>query len=156
MRNIYFANGLFNEADRDFNAKVVAAIREKFKDEVNVYLPQENEAINDKSNFANSVMIAAEDNHKLDSADVLIAVLDGEIIDPGVACEIGYASASGIRIIGLTTDSRKYYEGENRLKKESVIDTLENQYHYKNLYVIGNVRLGGEIVTSIDELLNEL
>ena len=155
MLKAYFANGLFTEADRDFNAKVVKQLREEFP-QLEIYLPQENEAINDKSNFASSFDIAIGDNDNLIDSDILIAVLDGEVIDPGVACEIGFAAAKGKLIVGLSTDSRKHYRNENPQKIESIYDTCESQYHYKNLYVIGNVKINGFVTESTEWLIEIL
>lgn len=72
---IYFANGLFSEADRMFNAFVVDKIR-KMSSDIEVYLPQENDDINDKTKFADSVKIAEEDNKELLSSDLVVAVLE--------------------------------------------------------------------------------
>lgn len=156
MKKIYFANGLFTEADWDFNLKVVKEIRKVLKEKVYVYLPQENGDINDKTKFAGSSDIANSDNEHLDDCDILIAVLDGEVIDPGVACEIGYAAAKGKKIFGLSTDSRVYYEQESPGKIHSVKGLCESQYHYKNLYVVGNINNNGFIFSNYEALIGYL
>ncbi|MFX0045901.1 MAG: nucleoside 2-deoxyribosyltransferase, partial [Candidatus Hermodarchaeota archaeon] len=73
------------------------------------------------------------------SADVLVACIDQFPIDSGVACEIGVAYASGIPIIGFYTDIRSKREGSGRV--------------YKNQYVMGAIEAVGEVVYSIDQLL---
>jgi nucleoside 2-deoxyribosyltransferase len=41
------------------------------------------------------------------SSQLLVAVLDGQELDPGTAAEVGYASALGLICFGLRTDSRQ-------------------------------------------------
>lgn len=48
---IYFAAPLFTEMERDYNLKIAHLIR-KLKN-IEVFLPQERTAINDKNNYAN-------------------------------------------------------------------------------------------------------
>lgn len=86
---IYFANGLFSEADREYNEKVVQKIESLG---ISVYLPQRNMAINDKTKAASAVMVYDGDTEELKRANALVAVLDGPVIDPGVAAEIGWVS----------------------------------------------------------------
>ena len=88
-----------------YNAKVVSMIREAYPN-VKVFLPQEADEINDKNNYADSKMIAKYDTKAVMDSDLLIAVLDGLTIDPGVASEVGVAYAKGIPCIGLFTDPR--------------------------------------------------
>lgn len=61
---IYFANALFSQADFDYNTRVVAALRQAMPT-LDIYLPQENAAINDKEAYANSEMIAQADTEQL-------------------------------------------------------------------------------------------
>lgn len=155
----YVANALFSEADRMYNDYLVERLREAFP-EIDFYLPQENADINDKSQYANSIMITDGDDVKLLGSEILVAVLDGAIIDEGVACEVGkfsgYRTALGadIPIFGLFTDSRQ--EGRDNPKKIEalVANALENQFIYRNLYVTGTINKGdGEIVETIYDLI---
>ena len=84
MTKIYFASPLFSEMELAFNKVLVEKIRNQFPG-VEVYLPQEQMAINDKSSYADSTMIAQYDTDALLESDLMIAVLDGAIIDVGVA-----------------------------------------------------------------------
>lgn len=156
MTKIYFANGLFSEADRDYNAKVVGKIRERFSDEdLEVFLPQESMDINDKQGYADSIMIAKSDNKHLKSSDIMIAVLDGISIDAGVASEIGIAHEKGLPIIGLYTDTRQ--EGGNNTKKlNALMDIAESQFSYVNLYTIGLVKMNGRVVSTVESVITEL
>lgn len=148
---IYFGAPLFSVGEQLFNKQVVKELREEFGDEVEIYLPQENEAINDKSGYADSKMIALADTQYLDEADILIAVLDGAVIDPGLASEIGYAYAMRKSIIGLYTDVRQGTFG-NQLKINALDQLAESQFSYANLYTVGLVKLQGELVATLNEL----
>ncbi|WP_057893467.1 nucleoside 2-deoxyribosyltransferase [Lacticaseibacillus brantae] len=148
---IYFANGLFSRADFLYNQQLVAHLRQEIP-HVDIYLPQENAAINDKSSYADSRMIAQADTAELLSADLMIAVLDGPVIDNGVASEIGVAYASQIPIIGLYTDSRQL-GATNPQKIAALADVAENQFHYLNLYTTGLIKLRGQIVTDEAQLI---
>lgn len=156
MTKVYFANGLFSEADKDYNVKVVKEIRERFKDEdLSIYLPQENFSINDKQAYADSITIAKADNAELKTSDVLFAVLDGISIDAGVASEIGIAHERGIPIIAIYTDTRQE-GGDNTKKINALNDIAESQFSYVNLYTVGLVKMNGRVVNSTEKAINEL
>ncbi|WP_317911785.1 nucleoside 2-deoxyribosyltransferase [Enterococcus faecium] len=151
---IYFAAPMFAKSDLLYNQQLVKEIRE-LSSELSIYLPQENEAINDKTAYADSRMIALADTEKVLASDLMIALLDGLTIDAGVASEIGVAYAKGIPVIGLYTDTRQ--QGGTHPKKIAAIqETAENQFHYLNLYTIGLIKLNGKVVSSEIELLSEV
>ncbi|MGX7245703.1 nucleoside 2-deoxyribosyltransferase [Enterococcus quebecensis] len=136
---IYFAGPMFAKADLLYNEYLVKKIRE-LDDSLEVYLPQENGAINDKTAYADSKMIALADTEKVLESDLLVAVLDGITIDAGVAY------AKDIPMIGLYTDTRQ--QGADNQKKLAALGaTAENQFHYLNLYTVGLVKLNGSIVS---------
>ncbi|MFV0479361.1 MAG: nucleoside 2-deoxyribosyltransferase [Anaerorhabdus sp.] len=144
MKKIYFASPLFDEASRDWNKKVVAVIREKY--DVQIYLPQENSEINDKSDDSaevTSLDIFNLDTKELVASDILIANLDGGLeIDSGVACEVGYFAAlcdqtPSKKIVGLISDVR--WNATNGA-------VGEQHGVYKNLYVIGAVKKYGMLI----------
>ncbi|WP_291291986.1 nucleoside 2-deoxyribosyltransferase [Enterococcus sp.] len=149
--NIYFAAPLFAKSDLLYNAEIVNQIRATYP-QVTIYLPQENAAINDKSAYADSTMIAQADTEKVLESDLMIALLDGLTIDPGVASEIGVAYAKGIPVLGLYTDSRQQ-GAENQQKLSALKTVAENQFHYLNLYTVGLIKLNGEIYSSESALL---
>ena len=152
--NIYFAAPLFAKSDLLYNAMLVKKIRAVSED-LTVYLPQENEAINDKTAYADSKMIALADTEKVLESDLMIALLDGLTIDAGVASEIGVAYAKGNPVIGLYTDSRQQ-GGSHPKKLEALQQVAENQFHYLNLYTVGLIKLNGSIVSDETELLEAL
>lgn len=136
---VYFASPLFTEMEKDYNEKIVSKLRNEFGDDIDIYLPQENEAINDKSGYADSKMIAIADTKELVSSDLVIAVLDGITIDSGVASEIGIAYDKGIDIIGIYTDSRQGTFG-NQQKIDALDRVAESQFSYINLYTVGLIK----------------
>lgn len=146
----YLANGLFSLGDRYFNEQLAKSLREKLED-LDLYVPQENPEINDKAAFATSEDIAAADLEALQASDVLIAVLDGVEIDSGVAAEIGVFSTFNRPIIGVFTDIRQ--EGRSHPKKLEILqaDATENQFVYRNLFVVGLIKRNGKIVRTIEE-----
>lgn len=159
---VYLANGLFSLSDILFNNLLAIQIREKFP-ELELYLPQENEAINNKQGFANSTQISSGDDSYLLESDFMIAVIDGATIDEGVSCEIGkYQGVNMVYedyrpIFALYTDSRQL--GRDNLEKLDALraDAVENQFPYRNLYVIGTIKdSGGGIYSNIDDLLSAI
>lgn len=146
----YLANGLFSLGDRLVNERLAAAIRQAVPN-IELYVPQENDAINDKSAYADSLAIAQADLEMLQKSDVLVAVLDGVEVDSGVAAEIGAFSMLNRPIIGVFTDVRQQGR-ENMMKIEALIrDGIENQFVYRNLFVIGLIKRNGVITTSIND-----
>ena len=151
---IYFANALFSQADINYNAQLAAQIR-NLSPQIELYLPQENNDINDKQAYADSKMIAQADTEKLLASDLVIAILDGNTIDNGVASEIGVAYAQKIPIIGLYTDTRQQGAG-NQQKLTALNQVAENQFHYVNLYTTGLIKLNGTIVNNEADLLTAI
>ena len=82
----------------------------------------------------------------------MIAILDGPVIDNGVASEIGVAYAAKIPILGLYTDSRRL-GAANQQKLGALQQVAENQFHYLNLYTAGLIKLNGAILTDEDSLI---
>ncbi|MFD1413220.1 nucleoside 2-deoxyribosyltransferase [Oceanobacillus jeddahense] len=146
----YLANGLFSMGDRYVNEQLAKAIREAVP-EIDLYVPQENDAINDKAAYANSELIAEADLSKLEESDILIAVLDGIEVDSGVAAEIGAFSMLQRPIVGVFTDTRQ--QGRDNQKKIDALieDGLENQFVYRNLFLVGLVKRNGVITSSLEE-----
>lgn len=146
----YLANGLFSLGDRLVNERLASAIRQAIP-EIELYVPQENDAINDKTSYADSLAIAEADLAMLQKSDVLVAVLDGVEIDSGVAAEIGAFAMLNRPIVGVFTDVRQQGR-ENMMKIEALIrDGIENQFVYRNLFVIGLIKRNGVITTSIND-----
>lgn len=151
MPKLYFASPLFTEMELAFNAQLAQTIRTALPD-LEVFLPQEQMAINDKNAYADSTMIAKLDTQAVLASDVLLAVLDGQIIDPGVASEIGVAYQAGIPIVGLYTDSRQQ-GGTHPDKLKALQEIAESQFAYVNLYTVGLIKLNGKIVNQSSQVV---
>lgn len=151
---IYFASPLFTEMELTFNQALVEKIRQTYP-EVEVFLPQEQGEINDKHAYADSKMIAKLDTQAVLESDLLIAILDGQVIDPGVASEIGVAYQAGIPTLGLYSDSRQL-GADNQQKIEALKEVGESQFAYVNLYTIGLIKLNGKVVSSSQEVLEAI
>ncbi|MGE7665660.1 nucleoside 2-deoxyribosyltransferase [Ureibacillus composti] len=151
----YLANGLFSIGDRLVNELLAKKIRAAIPG-IDLYVPQENAEINDKQSFADSLAIANADMEKLEESDVLIAVLDGVEVDSGVAAEIGAFSTFNRPIVALFSDVRQLGR-DNQNKIDALIaDGTENQFIYRNLFVIGIIKKNGVIVSSIEEVVEQI
>lgn len=155
IKKIYFAAPLFTEMETRYNRYVVDLIRDKYGDQVEIYLPQENESINDKTQFADSLAIAQGDNAELEEADILIAILDGVTPDSGLSAEIGYFYSFNRPILAIYSDSRQGTHG-NQAKIEALDKIAESQFSYINLYTVGLVKLRGQIYPSAQDLVDNL
>lgn len=167
---IYIGNGLFNQSDLRFNEYVDSELRNRIcrefdkikdlsdidlSDIVSIYLPQKNDEINDKSNYADSKMIYDGDNDVLDKTNILIALLDGQ--DLGLGTEIGRFAYQAERdenktIIGLYSDTRQGDATQEKI--DALDDVAESQFPYINLYTIGAIKSVGEVVRTVPELID--
>jgi nucleoside 2-deoxyribosyltransferase len=105
----YFGAPLFNEMERGFNLSVVSLL----ETHVDVFLPQRDGGLlmqqvkagvsPDKAGLA----IFDADTRAMRHSHFMIAVLDGNGIDEGVAFEVGYMFALGRTCVGLQTDVRR-------------------------------------------------
>ena len=137
------------------NAEIAKALRAA-DDTLQLYVPQENDAINDKEAYANSAQIAQADLAALRDSDLLVAVIDGVEIDSGVAAEIGAFSMLGRPIVALCSDVRQ--QGTSNKQKIEALqqDALENQFIYRNLFVVGLIKENGVIVSTIEDIVREV
>ncbi|MFH0892596.1 MAG: nucleoside 2-deoxyribosyltransferase [Candidatus Falkowbacteria bacterium] len=112
---LYFAGPSFNQAEKEFNKKLVRKIEVLG---VEVFLPQRDGAERNKPPFdkmppdERRKAIFKLDRDKISAADIFLFVLDGRVPDEGAALELGMAyadkySRNGKKlIVGLMTDSR--------------------------------------------------
>lgn len=89
---VYLAGSMFCEADRMYNAYLAERIRERVGDKIDLYVPQENLSINDKTKCADSHAIFWGDYNRLQNCDIFIARIDGDIPPSGTSAEIGIMS----------------------------------------------------------------
>ncbi len=108
-RKIFLAGPLFNEAEREFNAKAATRLRsEGFE----VWLAQEKGLLKQGTDPEKKYLFE-EDLKALRESDFIVAILDGNDVDAGTAFELGYAYASGKPLYGLKTDYRSFSPIEN-------------------------------------------
>ncbi|MDH5770626.1 MAG: nucleoside 2-deoxyribosyltransferase [Candidatus Bathyarchaeota archaeon] len=106
---IFLAAPLFSESECGFNEKLAKELREAG---FNVWMAQEAPFIEEGTDEEKR-SIYEEDIAALKKSDVVVAVLDGTVVESGVAFEIGYAAALKKSIIGLKTDYRSFSNMEN-------------------------------------------
>ena len=142
---IYLAGPLFSEAERGWLDACAARLREEGFD---CFLPHEN--------FGELTELTPTEVFRVDAegvraANVLLAWLDGPLVDDGTACEIGMFAelvASGDPqyrgIVGVVTDLRL-----QRRRGKAVGDGM-------NLFVAGAIEAAGRICWSVDEAIGAL
>lgn len=135
---VYFAGPLFTPYERSFIDECAARLR---AEGIEVFVPHENAlALPDTKPGT----IFAKDWDGLSTADAVVALLDGPMVDDGTACEIGifYAlmqtDTSKKGIVGFLTDLR---------------GTRADEGHGLNLFVHGCIEAGGRICTTLDDVL---
>ena len=164
---IYLASQIFAECWRDYNEKLADAIAEKFPN-IELYVPQRNKAINDKTKCATAEQITYGDfTQNLDHDDIVVAVVDGDTPGIGTVLEVGYFSRicqeeiekqgfTKKKIISLYTDSRECSKTFLPAKNEMLKQRAECQYSYLNLLLVGALKRYGVLCSSIEEVLQEL
>lgn len=150
---VYVATHFFDLFGREGTEKIAQRIEKEFPD-IDLYVPQRNDDINDKEKNDSTITdvgIYRADRNELLESQVLLAYLDGVEIDSGVAGEIGIFTGSletlkalGVKhtpkkVIGLYTDMRRDGSGDNRM--------------YKNLMIKGAIKEWGEIVHTVDDVV---
>lgn len=164
MMKIYLAGPIFTYGDLLRNTEWAAKIRTALPG-VDLYSPVENTAINGvegKKKFAGSKEIAKGDNDRLNNTDVLVACIDGDVLPSGTCAEIGkfhekIERGDAKHIIGICTDNRQCYLTHSEAKNIGGASALgEQQYSYQNLYVTGLIKQYGDLVYTIDEVIDIL
>lgn len=114
---VYFAAPLFSQAELEFNERWTEALEAEGHD---VFLPQrdgmeadeffEQSGVDDMEDVME--MIFELDRDAIYDADVMTAVLDGQVPDEGVALEMGLAYENDVPIVGMKTDRRCFSPDE--------------------------------------------
>ena len=158
---IYLAGPIFTYGDLLRNTEWAAKIRDAVPG-VDLYSPVENTDINGvegKKKFAGSQEIAKADNARLNTTDILIACIDGDVLPAGTRAEIGKFHEKIERgdhkyIVGICTDNRQMFLTHSEAKNKGGAAALgEQQYSYQNLYVTGLIKQGGILVSNIDDAI---
>lgn len=128
--NIYLGCDLFIEGQRWQALRIQRAIEEELGSKVNIYNPAENLEINDKNNFSFGTDILLADYERLQSSDMLIALMDTG--DLGLAVEMGIAWERGIPVFQLYTDIRLLGADNKDKHEQTGIDVFQNDILYLN------------------------
>lgn len=164
---IYLASQIFAECWRDYNEKLAARIEAAYP-QVELYVPQRNKSINDKTKCATAEDIAVGDfTNNLDHDDIVVAVVDGDTPGIGTTVEIGYFSrmcqdeierngCTKKKIISLYTDSRECSHTQNEAKKNALNEFAECQFSYINLLLVGALKRYGVMCYTMDDVIAEL
>lgn len=145
---IYLAGPLFSLNERCGNRRLAEAIVALMPDAV-VDLPQDYKyhgRFNDKRFFLEvyKACIAG-----IESADVILANLDGPGCDDGTAFEVGYAVAKGKPVIGIRTDYRASQEmGCNLMLSRGCTAMVHRPSFDENLDALGK-----DVVRKLRKLL---
>jgi nucleoside 2-deoxyribosyltransferase len=142
---IYLAGPLFSEAERDWLDGFAQRLRSEGFD---CFVPHEHfDALAELT----PAEVFRVDAGGVRSANVLVAWLDGPVVDDGTACEIGMFAelvAGGDPryrgIVAIVTDLRL-----QRRRGNAVGDGM-------NLFVIGAIELVGRVCWSVDEAVEAL
>ena len=142
---IYLAGPLFSDAERAWLDGCAARLRDEGFD---CFVPHENFSELTELTPAEVFRVDAEG---VRAANVLLAWLDGPVVDDGTACEIGMFAqlvAGGDPryrgILGLVTDLRL-----QRRRGNAVGDGM-------NLFVVGAIEATGRMCWSVDEAIGAL
>ena len=136
---VYVAGPLFSQAERDFLEKVVDCLAQTAHlDPVkHFFLPHRDGGELGKGPTRQYIFNL--DISKINSADVIIALLDGQDSESGTCIELGYAYALNKKIFGILTDFRSYY-------------TNDHEPHRPHLMVWGICENGNTIYNNLESL----
>jgi nucleoside 2-deoxyribosyltransferase len=141
---VYLAGPLFTPAERRYIDELAQLMR---ADGIDVFVPHEQE-FQLAADELTAAAVFSTDDAGVSAADVLVAVLDGPVVDDGTACEIGLFTGlmrSDPRrkgIVGVLTDSRSVAR-----------DGRPQEGRGLNLFVQGCLESVGCIVTDPADVL---
>ena len=107
---IYLAGPLFTLAERRLNVELARELTKQIP-RAEIILPQTRAAqfvTNGKMDFGNVVRDCIS---SIETADAIVAILDGSDSDSGTSWECGYAYARSKPIVGVRTDLRSSEDG---------------------------------------------
>ena len=106
-KRIYFASALFNDAERDYNLKLVTILEsygyEVFLPQRDGFLAPDLEGMSEEEKIKT---IFEKDRDEVLKADIFFMVLDGRVPDEGACVELGIAYANDKRCYGIKNDAR--------------------------------------------------
>lgn len=142
--DVFLAGPMFTRYECDYVSQVAGRLREAG---LSVFVPHE--AIPEPN--PTSTHVYAVDTAGLRSARVMLAMLDGNGVDDGTACEIGHfqqlaeSDPGKLGVVGLITDARWVIQHHGASPQVSL-----------NLYIRGCIERRGRIVTSVEEAVEAI
>jgi nucleoside 2-deoxyribosyltransferase len=125
---VYYAASLFNEAEREFNRRVVGMIHDLG---YSTWFPQEDVGLlTDLMDELDMTLEEVRDHifrlniKEVQDADLVVFVLDGRVPDEGACIEAGIAWAMNKPIIGLKTDIRDGEPGGNNIMIDGIVSQV--------------------------------
>jgi len=125
QQRVYYAASLFNEAERDFNRKVVSMIHGLG---YSTWFPQEDVGLLSDMIDKDGMTLEEARNHifrlnirEVKAADLVVFVLDGRVPDEGACIEAGIAWGMNKRVIALKTDFRDGEPGGNNIMIDGIV-----------------------------------
>jgi nucleoside 2-deoxyribosyltransferase len=121
---VYVAGPLFSDAEKDYLELMVKELSSSsnLNPKTDFFLPHRDGGELGKGPTRKYIFDL--DINQVDSAKIIVALLDGQDVDSGTCIELGYAYAKGKKIFGLLTDFRAY-------------KTADAESHRPNLMVWG-------------------
>jgi nucleoside 2-deoxyribosyltransferase len=107
-KRVYVAAPLFTPYERALNEKISSMLQLTFE----TFLPQRDgillpgQKLSSAEFSDQSVKVYESDRLAITSCEIVFAILDGRVVDEGVAFELGYGAALGKCCIGFRTDTR--------------------------------------------------
>lgn len=107
-RLVYIAGPLFSNAERSYLELMVKELSNSsnLDPDADFFLPHRDGG--ELGNGPTRKDIFELDIRQVNSAKIVVALLDGQDVDSGTCIELGYAYAKGKKIFGLLTDFRAY------------------------------------------------
>lgn len=118
---VYIAGPLFSQAEREFLEKMVDVLAQsaKLNPSTNFFLPHRDGGELGKGPTRNYIFHLDVD--KLNSSNIVVALLDGQDVDSGTCIELGYAYAKNKKIFGLITDFRSYCTNDHEPQRPNLM-----------------------------------
>jgi nucleoside 2-deoxyribosyltransferase len=105
---VYVAGPLFTPYERELNSRVCVILEQKFQ----TFLPQRDgillpgRTLNAQQFADLSKEVYESDRSAIGQCEIIFGILDGRVVDEGVAFELGYGAALGKLCVGFRTDTR--------------------------------------------------
>jgi len=127
---VYYAASLFNEAEREFNRKVVSMIHDLG---YSTWFPQEDVGLLTDFVDKNGMTLEEARSHifnlnirEVQACDLVVFCLDGRVPDEGACIEAGIAWGMDKRIVALKTDFRDGEPGGNNIMIDGIVAEVAN------------------------------